>query len=571
MEDKRYIVSIVQRNTIDGDLFLYNHICTTVGTIEEDEFSRVFIDDQGREYYNLTSDESTYSSYPYAYASPLTLDEAYLMFKKDGVGPDAKEIMEAYDDRFGRYFYLVAEGLEEEKYMYAYDIDDLIGTLANIATNKNNNVKKYELQDLTEAINENIFSKEQLKDLRNDLVSRLELAKQVMTNIDSKIKDPKYYLKESKIENAQKAKAKEIKNENQTNYSDTEKYKNAELSKNESKKDSKSYIDIKKVFNNVSKTLIDQDEAAKRVITEIARLELNEDNRYGILLTGSTGVGKTKLMSLIAKYIGRPFFTVDTTQLTSPGYTGRNIEEFLWQLYKDCGKDINKAERAIVYFDEIDKKGSGRKDDVGGRAVLNILLKFLDGTTYKATENMQHTFSTVDINTSKMIVIASGAFTDVYKNFKNNPVGFSSFLKNNNIDNQPTIEDFVENGMMPDEFMGRFPIIQRLEDLKHDSFIHIMDRSDESPLKIEQNNFKKIGVKLSFTEGSKEKIADRAEKLKTGARGLKGVVLNATYKSFEYAKENAKDIEEIIITEETIDDGRNYTVRPKIKAKTKRR
>lgn len=156
-EEKRYIVSIVQRNTIDSDLFLYNHICTAVGIIEEDEYSKIFIDDQGKEYPMLTSDESIYSNWVYAFASPLTIDEAYLEFKE--YGPEAQEIMSAYEEKYGRYFYLVATDLMDKKYMCTYNTDSLVDTLTTINDSK---TRKYQLDDLEEALNENIFSKEQL-------------------------------------------------------------------------------------------------------------------------------------------------------------------------------------------------------------------------------------------------------------------------------------------------------------------------------------------------------------------------------------------------------------------------
>lgn len=196
------------------------------------------------------------------------------------------------------------------------------------------------------------------------------------------------------------------------------------------------------------------------------------------------------------------------------------------------------------------------------------MLKFLDGTTYKATENMQHSFSTVDINTSKMIIISSGAFSDVYKSLKVNDIGFSTPNKKAKTI-QPKLEDFVEKGMIPDEFMGRFPVIVHLNDLGKQSFINIMNCSNESPLKIEKENFKKFNIDLEFTEPAKEAIATKAEKLKTGARGLKGIVLETTHRSFEYASDNKDNIEKIIITKETVENNENFKVKEKSKTKSK--
>ena len=132
-------------------------------------------------------------------------------------------------------------------------------------------------------------------------------------------------------------------------------------------------IDIKELFRNVTKTLIDQDEGARRMITEISRLIDSDERDYAIMLTGDTGVGKTLLMSLISLYIGRPFIKIDSTQLTGAGYVGNSIEESLWKLYEKCGRNKELAEQAIVYFDEIDKKGSQNKSSVNGKQVLDSM------------------------------------------------------------------------------------------------------------------------------------------------------------------------------------------------------
>ena len=193
-----------------------------------------------------------------------------------------------------------------------------------------------------------------------------------------------------------------------------------------------SAIDINYLHQKITKTLIAQDLPSRRVLLELNKKlsytdEELELNRQGILLTGSTGVGKTKLVSLIAKNLDIPLLIIDSTQLSMPGYKGRDIEDYLWNLYASCGRDKNKAEHAIVYFDEIDKKGSDSKSDVSGKGVLYTLLKFADGTDYTISENQQFPGLTqTTINTSKMILMAGGAFEDLYQNInkRKNKVGF---------------------------------------------------------------------------------------------------------------------------------------------------
>ena len=176
-------------------------------------------------------------------------------------------------------------------------------------------------------------------------------------------------------------------------------------------------MDLIKLKDKIKKHLFNQDDALRRVLVEIARMDVkdNEKNK-GILLLGDSGTGKTFLMELLAENINVPFQLVDSTQLTIPGYVGKDIEEYLWDLYEKCGKDLKKTENAIIFFDEIDKKGSNRKNDASGQGVLNVLLKFLDGTTYDACRDTKTSTEKVRINTNKMKVIAAGAFSDVFHN-----------------------------------------------------------------------------------------------------------------------------------------------------------
>lgn len=318
-------------------------------------------------------------------------------------------------------------------------------------------------------------------------------------------------------------------------------------------------IDIESVFKKVTKTLVSQDDAARRVIVEIARKEMdNRRKQSGILLTGDTGVGKTLLMELIAKYIGRPFHKIDSTQLTIPGYVGKNIEEELWDLYVKCGKNKQKAENAIIFFDEIDKKGSSSKSDVSGQGVLNLLLPFIEGTTYDASASSKTSDTKVKINTSNMIVILGGAFTDVYKNLiEKNGVGFSADVSTEQKQREAKIDDFVEYAMMPEEFMGRVTIV-RLNPLTVDSIKKILRESDASAVNIQQEIFRKLGVRLKITDGFIDRIAQQAEKRRTGARGLNSLVDDATWQAFSEAYKNPDEIEEVIIDESALDDPSNF-------------
>lgn len=323
----------------------------------------------------------------------------------------------------------------------------------------------------------------------------------------------------------------------------------------------KEKIDIEEVFKKVTKTLIAQDEAARRLITELARKEIDDrKKREGILLTGATGVGKTKLIDLIAENIDKPLLKVDTTQLTVPGYVGEDIEQVLYRLYKKCGEDKAKTERAIIYFDEIDKKGSEKKSDVSGQGVLNVLLPFIEGSEYDATDDTKHSKDTVRIKTDNMTVIFGGAFTDVYKNLKKeNEIGFTGEQTSLS---KPTYrkaeaKDFVEHGLMTNEFMGRVTVI-KLNDLDLEDIKRVLLESDQSQIRIQQEIFEKIGVKLTFTDGYSDAVAKRAYEKKTGARALNGIIDESTWRAFDEVYCSNGEYEEVILTEETVEDNTKY-------------
>ncbi len=322
----------------------------------------------------------------------------------------------------------------------------------------------------------------------------------------------------------------------------------------------KKKLDLIELRDEIKKYLINQDEALRRVLVEIARMDVKENEKNkGILLLGESGTGKTYLMELLANNLGVPFLIIDSTQLTIPGYVGKDIQEYLWDLYESCDRDLEKAEQAIIFFDEIDKKGSNRKSDSSGQGVLNVLLKFLDGTTYDACRDTKHSTEIVKINTSKMKIIAGGAFNDVFsKGSKKPPVGFKVSQDENDKTEIPDADTFVQKAFMTHEFMGRFPIRIKLNPHNVDSFTTILRESEDSTLKEEERTFNKLGVKLTVTPEFIKVASNEALKLKTGVRGLMGCIEEATWVAFEDAYNNPGKYEEIILTDETFKDPTNY-------------
>lgn len=319
-------------------------------------------------------------------------------------------------------------------------------------------------------------------------------------------------------------------------------------------------INIDELVGLVTKTVVHQDDAVRRLVLEIERNLESDGEKDGILITGSTGVGKTMTINLIAKYLDRPVKIIDSTQLTVPGYVGKSVEDYLYELLCDCNGDVERAEQAIIFFDEIDKKGSEKKSDISGQGVLNVLLKFLDGTEYNVTSNRQISGQVQKISTKNMLVLAGGSFADVYKNSGPKQIGFLDGEKKEYV---PSATDFVEKGMMTKDFIGRFPIIIHYNDLDAKALVDVLVNSEASPLKRERDVFSKAGVKLTVTEDYMEAVARAAINMETGARGLKGIVKNTTWPSYDKVKSESGVYREVVLDEKTVSDNKVYVLRKK--------
>lgn len=319
-------------------------------------------------------------------------------------------------------------------------------------------------------------------------------------------------------------------------------------------------INIDELVGLVTKTVVHQDDAVRRLVLEIERNLESDGEKDGILITGSTGVGKTMTINLIAKYLDRPVKIIDSTQLTVPGYVGKSVEDYLYELLCDCNGDVERAEQAIIFFDEIDKKGSEKKSDISGQGVLNVLLKFLDGTEYDVTSNRQISRQLQKISTKNMLVLAGGSFADVYKNSGPKQIGFLDGEKKEYV---PSATDFVEKGMMTKDFIGRFPIIIHYNDLDAKALVDVLVNSEASPLKRERDVFSKAGVKLTVTEDYMEAVARAAINMETGARGLKGIVKNTTWPSYDKVKSEFGVYREVVLDEKTVSDNKVYVLRKK--------
>lgn len=320
------------------------------------------------------------------------------------------------------------------------------------------------------------------------------------------------------------------------------------------KKDSKPAIDIKdipaphKIKAQLDEYIIGQ-EYAKKVISvavynhykrvATGTMDEIEIEKSNMLMIGPTGCGKTYLVKTLARLLDVPLAITDATSLTEAGYIGDDIESVVSKLLAAADNDVEKAERGIIFIDEIDKiakKKNTNSRDVSGESVQQGMLKLLEGADVEVpvganSKNAMVPLTT--INTRNILFICGGAFPDLEEIIKQRlnkktSIGYNAELKDKydkekNILQSVTIEDLKKFGMIP-EFIGRLPIIYTLESLTRDMYIKILKEPKNAILKQYQKLLELDEVKLEFDDGALEAIAEKAMKKDTGARALRAII-----------------------------------------------